>query len=139
MLDDLGLVPAVEWLVQKFTERNGIPCELAIGAPDLELQDPHASAVFRIVQESLTNAARHAQASRIEVSIDLSDGAVALKVRDNGRGFSPDDPRKPGSFGLMGLRERAYLLGGEVNITSAPGQGTSIEVRIPLEPGAVTP
>jgi PAS domain S-box-containing protein len=139
VLDDLGLVPAVEWLVQKFTERNGIPCELAIGAPDLELQDPHASAVFRIVQESLTNAARHAQASRIEVSIDLSDGAVALKVRDNGRGFSPDDPRKPGSFGLMGLRERAYLLGGEVNITSAPGQGTSIEVRIPLEPSAVTP
>ena len=139
VLDDLGLVPAVEWLVQKFTERNGIPCELAIGAPDLELQDPHASAVFRILQESLTNAARHAQASRIEVSIDLSDGAVALKVHDNGRGFSPDDPRKPGSFGLMGLRERAYLLGGEVNIASAPGQGTSIEVRIPLELGAVTP
>jgi len=139
VLDDLGLVPAVEWLVQKFTERNGIPCELAIGAPDLELQDPHASAVFRIVQESLTNAARHAQASRVEVSIDRGNGAVALKVRDNGRGFSPDDPRKPGSFGLMGLRERAYLLGGEVNIASTPGQGTSIEVRIPLEPGAVTP
>lgn len=139
VLDDLGLGPAVEWLVQKFTERNGIPCELAIGVPDLELDEAHASAVFRILQESLTNAARHAQASRIEVSIDLSDGAVALKVRDDGRGFSPDDPRKPGSFGLVGLRERAYLLGGEVNIASAPGQGTSIEVRIPLESGAVTP
>jgi PAS domain S-box-containing protein len=133
MLDDLGLVPAVEWLVQKFTERNAIPCELDIGTPDLELHDPHASAVFRILQESLTNAARHARASRIEVSIDLRDGAVALRVRDNGRGFSPDDPRKPGSFGLMGLRERAYLLGGEVNIASEPGRGTTIEVRIPLD------
>jgi len=133
MLDDLGLVPAVEWLVQKFTERNGIPCELDIGTPDLELHDPYASAVFRILQESLTNAARHAQASRVEVSIGLRDGAVALRVRDNGRGFSPDDPRKPGSFGLMGLRERAYLLGGEVNIASGPDLGTTIEVRIPLE------
>ena len=133
MLDDLGLVPAVEWLVQKFTERHGIPCELDIGAPDLELHDPHASAVFRILQESLTNAARHARASRVEVSIDRSDGMVAVMVRDNGLGFSPQQPRKPGSFGLMGLRERAYLLGGEVNIASEPGRGTTIEVRIPLE------
>jgi PAS domain S-box-containing protein len=139
MLDDLGLVPAVEWLVQKFTERNGIPCELDIGAPDLELHEPHASAVFRILQESLTNAARHARASRVEVSIGLGDGAVALRVRDDGRGFSPEDPRKPGSFGLMGLRERAYLLGGDVSIASEPGRGTTVEVRIPLESRTVRP
>jgi PAS domain S-box-containing protein len=139
MLDDLGLVPAVEWLVQKFTERNGIPCELDIGAPDLELHEPHASAVFRILQESLTNAARHARASRVEVSIGLGDGAVALRVRDDGRGFSPEDPRKPGSFGLMGLRERAYLLGGDVSIASEPGRGTTVEVRIPLESRRVRP
>jgi signal transduction histidine kinase len=139
MLDDLGLVPAVEWLVQKFTERNAIPCELELGAPDLELRDPHASAVFRILQESLTNAARHARASRVKVSIGLSDGAVALRVRDDGRGFSPEDPRKPGSFGLMGLRERAYLLGGEVSIASEPGRGTTVEVRIPLESRTVRP
>jgi PAS domain S-box-containing protein len=138
MLDDLGLVPAVEWLVQKFTERNGIPCELNIGARDLELREPHASAVFRILQESLTNAARHAQASRIEVSIDLGDGAVALRVRDDGRGFSPQQPRKPGSFGLLGLRERAKLLGGDANIASEPARGTTIEVRIPL-PSRTTP
>ena len=139
MLDDLGLVPAAEWLVQKFTERTGIPCELDIGAPDLELEDPHASAVFRILQESLTNAARHAQASRVEVTIGSSDGVVALTVRDNGRGFSPQQPRKPGSYGLMGLRERAYLLGGEVNIASEPDRGTTIEVRIPLESRTVQP
>jgi hypothetical protein len=133
MLDDLGLIPAAEWLVQKFTERTGIRCELAIGVTDLELEDPQASAVFRILQESLTNAARHAQPSLVEVTIDRSDGVVALTVRDNGRGFSPQQPRKPGSYGLMGLRERAYLLGGEVNILSEPDRGTTIEVRIPLE------
>ena len=133
MLDDLGLVPAVEWLAQKFTERSGIPCELAIGTPDLELQDPHASAVFRILQESLTNAARHAQASHVHVSIDVSGGAVELKVRDDGRGFSPEAPRRPGSFGLLGLRERAHLLGGEVSIVSEPGRGTTVEARIPLD------
>jgi PAS domain S-box-containing protein len=139
MLDDLGLVPAVEWLVQKFTERHAIPCKLELGAPDLELHEPHASAVFRILQESLTNAARHARASRVEVSIGLTNGAVALRVRDDGRGFSPDDPRKPGSFGLMGLRERAYVLGGEVSIASEPGRGTTVEVRIPLESRTVRP
>jgi hypothetical protein len=132
MLDDLGLAPAAEWLVQKFAERTGISCELAIGEADLELEDPHASAVFRILQESLTNAARHAQASRVEVTIGRSGGAVALTVRDNGRGFSPEQPRKPGSYGLMGLRERAYLLGGEVSIASEPGRGTTIQVRIPV-------
>jgi len=139
LLDDLGLVPAAEWLVQKFTERTGIRCEFAIGVPDLGLEDPHASAVFRILQESLTNAARHAQASLVEVTIDRSDGAVTLTVRDNGRGFSPEQPRKPGSYGLTGLRERAYLLGGEVNIASEHGRGTTIEVRIPFQSRTVQP
>lgn len=139
MLDDLGLVPAVEWLVQRFIERNGIPCELDIGTADLELGDAYATAVFRILQESLTNAARHAQASKVEVSIDRREGAIALRVRDNGRGFYSSDPSKPGSFGLMGLRERTYLLGGEVNIASEPGRGTTIEVRIPLEARAAEP
>ncbi len=136
MLDDLGLVPAAEWLVQNFTERTGIHCELAVGAPDLELAEPYASAVFRILQESLTNVARHAQASLVEVALDREDGAVTLMVRDNGRGFSLDDPRKPNSFGLMGLRERAYLLGGEVEVASERGRGTTIEVRIPIRQAA---
>jgi PAS domain S-box-containing protein len=139
MLDDLGLIPAAEWLVQKFSERTGIRCELAIGVPDLELEDAHATAVFRILQESLTNAARHAQASLVEVAIDRSEGMVALTVRDNGLGFSPGQPRKPGSYGLMGLRERATLLGGEVNIESGHGRGTTIEVRIPLQSRTVQP
>ena len=117
--------------MQSFTERTGIHCDFA--APDLELADPYASALFRILQESLTNVSRHAQASRVEIALDRRDGAVTLVIRDNGRGFSPDAPRKPNSFGLMGLRERAYLLGGEVDIASEPGRGTTVEVRIPIE------
>jgi PAS domain S-box-containing protein len=132
MLDDLGLVPAVEWLVQGFTERSGVACELKVDEAQLDLGEPHASAVFRILQESLTNVAKHAQASRVDMALAREDGAVTLSVSDNGRGFSPHDPRKPSSFGLMGLRERAYALGGEVRIDSAPGRGTRIDVRIPL-------
>lgn len=133
VLDDLGLVSAAEWLVQEFTQRTGIPCELAVGSPDLELKDPQATAIFRILQESLTNVARHAKAQRVEVALGRADGAVTLSVRDNGRGFNLDDPRRPNSFGLMGLRERASLLGGEVRIESQPGRGTVLHVEIPLE------
>jgi PAS domain S-box-containing protein len=136
MLDDLGLVPAVEWLVQGFTERSGIHCELRIDETELELAEPYASAVFRILQESLTNIAKHAQASRVDMSVLRRDGAVDIAVSDNGRGFSPEDPRKPNSFGLMGLRERAYALGGDVRIESRPGHGTRIDVRIPVSEAA---
>jgi PAS domain S-box-containing protein len=132
MLDDLGLQPAVEWLVENFTERTGVPCELAISAADLKLHNAHSTAVFRIVQESLANIAKHARASRAEVAIEQNGSEVTIMVRDDGLGFSPQDTRKPNSFGLVGLRERAYLLGGQAAITSAPGRGTNIEVHLPL-------
>jgi len=132
MLDDLGLIPAAEWLVQNFTQRTGIACTLNISDPEPELHDPNATAVFRIVQESLTNIARHAQATHVEVSIVQAGGSVQVRVRDNGIGFAPDSPRKPGSHGLTGLRERAMLLGGTAKVTSAPGAGTTIEVSLPM-------
>ena len=131
MLDDLGLVPAAEWLVQNFMRRHGIECEFSVDPPELELQEPHATAFFRILQESLVNVARHANASLVHVTLDGSDGEVVLRVRDNGRGFDAGGPRERGSLGLIGLRERASLLGGEIIIESAPGQGTVIEVRVP--------
>ncbi len=133
MLDDLGLVPAAEWLAQNFSQRTGIACELAVGSDDLQLQDPYATAVFRILQESLTNVAKHAQATQVQITIDKDNDTITLTVEDNGRGFSPSDPRKPGSYGLLGLRERAYLLGGAFDIESKPGGGTRIEVRIPIQ------
>ena len=136
MLDDLGLVPATEWLVQNFTQHTGIRCELAIATAKLDLQDPEATTVYRILQESLTNIAKHAKASSVEVTLAHSDGEISIGVRDNGVGFAPDSPRKQNSYGLIGLRERAYLLGGKVQIESAPGQGTYIEVRLPFAGGS---
>lgn len=132
LLDDLGLVPATEWLVQNFMDRTGLPCHLDIATPELELPEPYATAVFRILQESLTNVAKHAHASLVEISLDQADGLLTLSVRDNGRGFTTADPRKRDSYGLMGLRERAYLVGGEVSIESSHGCGTVVNVRIPI-------
>jgi signal transduction histidine kinase len=99
------------------------------------LPDTHATAVFRIIQESLTNVTKHAHASRVEVSIAQSDGVLTVNVRDNGTGFSAEAPRKPNSYGLLGLRERASLLGGDATIISAPGKGTQVEIRLPVRSG----
>lgn len=133
VLDDLGLVPAIEWLVQNFTQRHGVPCELDADE-SLELGEPHATAVFRIVQESLANVAKHARARQawVRVAREGRDGReIVLSVRDDGQGFRTDAARKPQSLGLIGLRERATLLEGIVRIESTPGQGTSVEARIP--------
>jgi PAS domain S-box-containing protein len=132
MLDDLGLLPALEWLVESFTERTSVSCELAVANADLELPDLQATAVFRTVQESLTNIAKHAGASRVDVAIEHRDSELTVSVRDDGVGFLPEDSRKPNSYGLLGLRERAALLGGEARVTSAPGRGTHVEVRFPF-------
>ena len=129
ILDDLGLAAAAEWLVQNFTRRTGVACELAI-APDVDIGEPHATSVFRVLQETLTNIARHAEATQVEVNLGREDGRLVLHVQDNGRGFDAAAPRKQGSFGLMGIRERAALLGGEVTIQSAPGKGTLVELRL---------
>ena len=133
MLDDLGLTAAADWLAHNFTNRTGVPCELVIAGGDLDLADPHATAVFRVLQESLTNVAKHADATQVEATLERTGDEVILTVRDNGRGFAPEAPRKQGSFGLTGLRERAFLLGGDVRLESAPGQGTTVEMRIPVK------
>ncbi len=132
MLDDLGLVPAVDWLVEGFTQRNGIPCDLVVDGNDLKLPNAQATAVFRIIQESLVNVGKHAHATQVKVSLERNGAGLIVGIVDDGVGFSPQDPRKPNSFGLLGLRERALLLGGEIAITSAPGQGTNVVVRLPL-------
>ena len=89
--------------------------------------------MFRIVQESLVNVAKHAQATQVTVTIEKSDDWVNLSVQDNGRGFITTAPRRASSLGLMGLRERAQLLKGDFRLDSAPGMGTRVEVKIPLE------
>jgi signal transduction histidine kinase len=133
MLDDLGLTSAAEWLVQSFTSRSGIPCELEVDPEhDLDVADPYATALFRVLQESLTNVAKHSGATQVGVSFARIGDDAVVSVRDNGRGIDPASAKKPGSFGLTGLRERAYLLGGTLRIDSAPGKGTLIEFRVPV-------
>ncbi|MEO5672960.1 MAG: PAS domain-containing sensor histidine kinase [Ramlibacter sp.] len=131
LLDDLGLMPAIEWLVQNFTQRTGIAC--ALEADDsLELNEPYATAVFRIVQESLANVGKHSKARRARVRLERDGADLVLDVHDDGVGFTPGQPGKHNSLGLRGLRERAELVKGSVAISSEPGRGTTVEVRIPV-------
>jgi PAS domain S-box-containing protein len=134
VLDDLGLVPAIEWLVQNFQQRWNIPCTLR-AEEDFELGEPYATAVFRIVQESLMNVAKHARATHVAVSVQAVEGGVRLKVEDDGVGFDARAARKPDSLGLAGLRERSHLLNGSVVVHSKPGQGTTIDAFIPVREG----
>lgn len=131
VLDDLGLVPAIEWLVQSFIQRTGIECRLDADE-ELELGEPHATAVFRIIQESMANIAKHAGAKRVSVAIVPVEGGLRVKVQDDGVGFDVSGARKPQSLGLAGLRERVQLLKGSVVVHSTPGQGTTIDAFIPV-------
>ena len=131
LLDDLGLVPAIEWLAQNFSQRSGVACEIELDE-ELELGEPYATAVFRMVQEALANVAKHAGARRVVVSVVHAPHAVTLRITDDGAGFDPAAPRKPNSLGVAGLRERAQLLKGTLRIDSRPGGGTTVQAHIPL-------
>jgi PAS domain S-box-containing protein len=136
MLDDLGLVPALRWYVQRQAKHLGIAIELQLPASARRLPPEIETASFRIVQEALTNAARHAQATRVEVMLTINEQDAELTVRDNGAGFDVAAAHQRaivgGSFGLLGMQERAQLVGGELRITSAPHQGTVIKTQFPL-------
>ena len=129
MLDDLGLAAAIEWQVEQFGERTGIDCELVMNRDEFDLDDRLATCIFRIIQEALTNVARHAGADRVEVSLVEENGEIELEVSDNGRGFH-ESPKK-GSYGLLGMKERVKMLGGEVAVSGSPGKGASVRVRLP--------
>jgi PAS domain S-box-containing protein len=140
MLDDLGLTAAADWLAQNFTNRTGVPCELVVDeSQDLDLPDPYATAIFRVLQESLTNVAKHADATQVDATLERIGNEIVLIVRDNGKGIAPGSLSKEGSFGITGLRERAYLLGGTVRIDTGPGQGTEVEFRVTLPEPAPAP
>jgi len=133
MLDDLGLVPAIEWLANDFTNRYGIDVERHIETGGLTFTSAGATTLFRIVQEALTNVARHADATRVALRLDIEEGFCVLRVADNGRGAAPGGPaHEDKSFGLIGIRERAHMLGGSVTIDTALARGFSITVALPL-------
>jgi len=129
---DLGLPDALEWQIQEFRRRTGIRCILKISNQKITLDDERATAVFRIVQESLTNICRHAQASEVQINLAKRGDNLLVQVADNGVGLSDDALNKSQSFGISGMRERVRLLDGDLKISSHPGQGTKLKMSIPL-------
>ncbi|MEI8267163.1 MAG: ATP-binding protein [Betaproteobacteria bacterium] len=134
---DLGLVPALEWLAGEWARQTGMACEFSCTVDDLVLPDDKTTTLFRIIQESLTNAARHAQAGWVHVDLGVSEDGLDLRVSDNGRGFDTEADQT-GHFGLMGMQERAQRVGARLEVTSAPGAGTQVRVSMPLS-AAVPP
>jgi two-component system sensor histidine kinase UhpB len=135
-LDDHGLVPAVEAQLKRFSARTGIEVRLSTEGDPNELPEVMQTAIYRVAQEALANVARHASATVVEVDLDEGEGRAELRVRDDGTGFDPRAiPRagseRPGAgLGLGGMAERARLVGGELDVRSAPGSGTSVTLRV---------
>jgi signal transduction histidine kinase len=131
ILDDFGLVAAIEWLAQDFQQRSGVTCRFQSDLEELPLAPDDATAVFRIVQESLTNIGRHAQAMQVVIAIQATSAGLALTIQDDGRGFAVDEARAGHSLGLRGMYERMEACGGQLAIDSALGQGTTITISLP--------
>jgi len=131
MLDDLGLAATVEWAGEEFEARTGTKFHLDLPQGDISIDPERATAVFRIFQETLTNVARHADAREIKVRLAKDDGHLILEVYDDGKGIPDDKLSNGGSLGILGMRERAVLLGGDLTIVGIPGKGTTVTVRIP--------
>jgi two-component system sensor histidine kinase UhpB len=131
-LDQLGLIPSLEWQVDTFGRRFGLRTSFSSSVEKVSIDMGRATAVFRMFQEMLTNVARHANASRVKVAVDVEGNTLIVTVQDNGRGVPSAKPAAS-STGILGMRERASLLGGELDVVSKPQQGTTVVVRIPME------
>jgi signal transduction histidine kinase len=129
---DLGLYAAAEWQLNDFTQKTGISSKLLSDFQDIALPDSHATALFRVLQESLTNVSRHAEATHVDVRLQLKNGTLVMEISDNGKGM-PLESKKPGSFGLRGMRERIDSLGGELEINSAPECGVTVCAAVPVQ------
>ena len=128
---DMGLVPALKWLAHEFQQRTGIICVVELFAHSIELDDEHATVLFRIVQESLTNVLRHAEASHVWITLGKPGAYYRLEIRDDGKGFDTNASMRRNAYGLLGIRERAAMLGAVAEISSEPGVGTVISVEVP--------
>jgi len=132
ILDDLGLVAAIEWQAQQFQARTGIVCRFDSFLEDPGLSREQTTAVFRILQEALTNILRHSQATRVNIMLEERHGDLVLEVKDNGKGITEEERSGPRSLGLIGMRERAQLAGGRIEIIGATGKGTVLTLRVPI-------
>jgi len=130
---DIGLIPALEWLVEDFSHRWEIQCELSHAGVDQPVSDMVATAAFRMVQECLTNVARHACAETVGISIEMGNQRLRVTVTDDGLGFDPGAARQRGCFGLLGMHERALKAGGVLEILSSPGRGTRVLIELVVD------
>jgi two-component system sensor histidine kinase UhpB len=133
LLDDLGLVPAIEWQLQDFQNRTKIKVSARIDCSDLQLTSDQTTAVFRVFQEALTNVARHARATQVKVRLQKKDDLLILRISDNGRGIDEAEILAPESLGFMGMRERLRPFQGKLEIFGARHKGTSVEITVPLD------
>ncbi len=132
LLDDLGLVAAIEWQAQQFSSHTRIPCELDLSEGKLTLETDRATAVFRVLQEALTNVTRHAEAKHVSISLEATDEGISMVVRDDGKGITDAELVGSQSLGLVGMRERALALGGEVKVCRVVDGGTAVTLRLPV-------
>lgn len=135
ILDDLGLIAAIEWQADEFQNRTGIICHLAFDPEEITVDQERATVIFRIFQETLTNVVRHAQAKKVTVALKERAGKLTLRVKDNGKGITEEQISHAQSFGLIGMRERVYPWGGTVSISGTPGKGTTVLVNLPVVKG----
>jgi two-component system sensor histidine kinase UhpB len=129
---DFGLVAAIDWQAKEFEKQLGIPCHFSSNKPEIDLDLDHATALFRIFQEALTNIAKHAKASEVDVKLVRASRYVRLEVSDNGVGINAADRAKPKSFGIRGMVERSMAMGGSLSVSGAPKGGTIVAIRVPL-------
>lgn len=134
---DLGLYAAIEWQLQQFQLRTGVACVLLKGSQEVDLTESAAISLFRVLQESLTNVGRHAQATRVVVALHADADNVRMTVSDNGVGIVPGYQEKKDSYGLLGMQERISSLGGHVEIITAQGSGVKIAVSMPKQLGDI--
>lgn len=133
LLDQLGIVPTLEWEAEKFQRHSGIPCSFSSAVEEITLDARKSIALYRIFQEAMTNVTRHAKATSVDVVLRRGNNELVLEIRDDGVGIPADAEHKAGSFGLIGMRERAIMLGGVLEIHGVEGKGTLVGVRVPLE------
>jgi signal transduction histidine kinase len=133
ILDDFGLEAAIEWQAQEFEQWNGARCRLDLRLPPLPPDRDRDTTVFRILQESLTNVARHAHAESVDIRCGVSGGALFLEVADDGVGIAEGAAGGPRSLGMLGMRERARAIGAEVDIVPHLPRGTAVRLRVPME------
>ena len=129
MLDDLGLVPALQWQAREVSKRTGMQVNVAVEGVSDELPEQYKTSVYRVVQEALNNCARHAQAKAVRITVRQRNDRLMLSIQDDGRGFRPDVER---GLGLLGMQERVTHLGGTFDIESEPGRGTLLAITFPF-------